>query len=156
MTTPPTATMIHADNTHHLRAAAQARHDQLLQRTTDTIRALDQSRRPITFIGVALAAHVSKAWLYRQPELRTTILNHRRPDHSPIPAAQRATPQSITARLDALHIEIEHLRTENTILRDHVARTLGQRRVEPQPPQQRHVYDTQTQQPPHLSRTRSR
>ncbi len=148
--------MTHADNTHHLRAAAQARHEQLLQRTRDTIRALDRSGQPITFTGVALAAHVSRAWLYRQPQLRATILNHRRPDHSPIPAVQRATPQSIAARLDALHIEIEHLRAENTMLREHVARTLGQRRVETQPPHQRHVADTQPQQPPHLTRTRSR
>jgi WhiB family redox-sensing transcriptional regulator len=64
--------------------------------------------------------------------------------------------QPAAARLDALHNEIEHLRAENAILRDRVARTLGQRRVEPQPPQQRHVYDTQPQQPPHLNGTPSR
>lgn len=148
--------MTHADNTHHLRAAAQARHQQLLQRTRDTIRALDRNGQPITVIGVALAAHVSRAWLYRQPELRATILNHRQPDRTPLPAVQRATPQSIAARLDALHIEIEHLRAENTLLREHVARALGQRRVEPEPPHQRHVANTQPQQPLHLTRTRSR
>jgi uncharacterized protein DUF6262 len=148
--------MTHADNSHHLRTAAQARHEQSLQRTRDTIRALNRAGQPITFTGVALAAHVSRGWLYHQPELRATILNHRRPDRTPIPAVQRATPQSIAARLDALHIEIEHLRAENTMLREHVARALGQRRAEPQPLHQRHVPNTKGQQPLHLTTTRSR
>ena len=149
--------MTHADNTHYLRVAAQTRHDQSLQRTRDTIRTLDRHGQPITFTGVAAAAHVSRAWLYRQPELRATILNHRRPNPTPnIPAAQRTTPESTAARLDALHAEIEHLRTENALLREHVARALGQRRAEPEPLHQRHVHNTEPQQRPRLTTARSR
>jgi Family of unknown function (DUF6262) len=133
--------MTRADNTRYLRLAAQARHAEALQRTRDVIRALDRHGGPITFTAVAAAARVSRAWLYRQPELRAAIANHRRPHTAAaIPAAQRATPESTKARLDALHAEIEHLRAENAILRDHVARALGQRRLQPEPPQPRHVH----------------
>ena len=62
--------MTRADNTHHLRLAAQARHDHALQRAHDAIRTLDRRGQPITFTTVAATAHVSRSWLYRQPELR--------------------------------------------------------------------------------------
>jgi hypothetical protein len=141
--------MSRADNTRYLRLAAQARHDQALQRTRDAIRALDRHGEPITFTAVAANARVSRAWLYRQPELRATIATHRRPHPiAAIPATQRTTPESMKCRLDALHAEIEHLRAENAILRDHVARALGQRRAEPQLQQPRHVPDA-TPQPDH-------
>jgi Family of unknown function (DUF6262) len=123
--------MTRPDNTRYLRVAAQARHDQADQRTRDAIRSLHQRRQPITYTAVAAAAHVSRTWLYRQPELRALIADHQQPRPGAIPATQRATTESTTARLDALRVEIEHLRAENAILRDHVARALGQRRAQP-------------------------
>jgi Family of unknown function (DUF6262) len=101
--------MSRADNTHYLRVAAQARHDHALQRAHEAIRALDRRGEPITFTAVATTAHVSRAWLYRQPELRAVIAGRPRTRPRAIPAAQRATAESNNARLDALRLEIEHL-----------------------------------------------
>ncbi len=148
--------MTRPDNTRYLRAAAQARHDRALQRAHDAVRSLDRRGQPITFTTVAATAHVSRAWLYRQLDLRTAIITHRqRTSPGNVPAAQRATAESTTARLDALRAEIERLRAENAILRDHVARALGQRRAHPDPHQQ-HVHDAQAQQAPDLTVARSR
>ena len=113
--------MARADNTRYLRLAAQARHDQAVRRAHDAIRTLDRHGQPITFTTIAATAHVSRAWLYRHPELRTVIANHHQTHPGAVPAAQRATTESNTARIDALRLEIEHLRAENTILRDNVA-----------------------------------
>ena len=159
--------MTRPDNTRYLRAAAQARHDRALQRAHDAVRSLDRRGQPITFTTVAATAHVSRAWLYRQLDLRTAIITHRqRTSPGNVPAAQRATAESTTARLDALRAEIERLRSaspptpkhalpaaqrastdslrqrldtlndeitrlrkENQILRDQLARQLGQRRT---------------------------
>ena len=148
--------MTRADNTRYLRLAAQARHDQAIQRADDAIRTLDRLGQPITFTTVAAAAHVSHAWLYRHPELRALIANHHQTHPGAVPAAQRATTESNTARLDALRLEIEHLRAENAILRDHVARALGQRRNQPEPLHPQHVNDANTQAAPGLTTTRSR
>ena len=125
--------MTRADNTRFLRHAAQARHDEALRRTRDVIRDLDRRSQPITFSSVAAAADVSRTWLYRQPTLRAAILTHRSPQPGAVPAAQRSSPASMHARIDALRLEIQHLRAENAALRDHVARALGDQRAQPQP-----------------------
>jgi Family of unknown function (DUF6262) len=148
--------MTRADNTRYLRLAAQARHDQAVQRAHDAIRTLDRHGQSITFTTVADTAHVSRTWLYRNPELRALIAHHQTGHPSNIPAAQRATTESNAARIDALRLEIEHLRAENAILRDHVARALGQRRAQPQPLHQQHVADADPQQAPDLTIARSR
>ena len=84
------------------------------------------------------------------------IAHNRRHDPGAVPAAQRATTESNAARLDALRLEIEHLRAENAILRDHVARALGQRRAQPEPLPQQHVPNADTQPAPSLTTARSR
>jgi hypothetical protein len=149
--------MTRTDNTRYLRLAAQARHDQAVQRAHDAIRTLDRYGHPITFTTVAATGHVSRTWLYRHPELRALIANRQRTrPGANIPAAQRATTESTTARHDALRAEIEHLRAENAILRDLVARALGQRRAEPEPLRQQHVNDADPQPAPGLAIARSR
>ena len=148
--------MTRADNTHHLRIAAQARHDQSVKRAHDAIRTLDRRGDPITFTTVAATAHVSRAWLYRQPELRALIAGHPPTRPGVVPAAQRATAESHAARLDALRLEIEHLRTENAALRDNVARALGHGRAHTQPLRQQHVNNAEPQPTPGLTVARSR
>jgi Family of unknown function (DUF6262) len=148
--------MSRADNTRYLRVAAQARHDHALQRAHDAIRTLDRHGEPITFTSVAATAGVSRPWLYRQPDLRALIARHASSRPTSIPAAQRATAESNAARLDALRLEIEHLRTENAALRDHVSRALGQRRAHPDPLRQQHVHNADPQPAPNLTVPRSR
>jgi hypothetical protein len=93
---------------------------------------LDRAGQPLTFATVARAAHVSRSWLYNQPDLRATITRLRSAasltDAPPIPAAQRATSESLHQRLDATRDEITQLRAENAVLRDRLARSLGDQR----------------------------
>lgn len=124
--------MTRADNTHHLLRAATARHDAALQRGRDAIEDLNRVGQPITFTTVARAAHVSRGWLYSQPDLRDAIIQLRRDpaaDKLTIPAAQRASTESHRQRLDSARDEITRLRAENAALRGQLARTLGEQRL---------------------------
>ena len=122
-----------ADNARHLARAAAQRHQATLTRANDAIEHLDRAGRPITFSGVAAAASVSRAWLYREPDIRDLISRLRSsPARSgTTPASQRATAESLRSRLDATRAEVTRLRAENAILRDEVARRLGQDRANP-------------------------
>lgn len=123
--------MTRADNTRYLAQAATRRHQAALAKASQAIEHLDRSGQPVTFSAVAAAAGVSRAWLYRNPRIRELITRLRT---EPAPAAstraaQRATAESLRARLDAAHEEITRLRAENTVLRQQAARHLGQQRA---------------------------
>ena len=123
--------MTRADNTHHLLQAAADRHHNALSRARAAIETLDRRGESITFTTVAHEAAVSRGWLYRQADLRDTIVTLRtdRRAAGPIqPAGQRATTDSLRQRLDALRAEIANLRDENAQLRERVARNLGEQR----------------------------
>ena len=125
--------MRRADNSHHLRRAAAARHHSAVTRARTAIEELDRADTSVTFAAVADAAHVSRSWLYTQPDLRDTITGLRRSRPSTTstaePAAQRATTDSLRARLDAARSEIERLRAENVTLHARLARSLGDQRT---------------------------
>jgi len=124
--------MTRADNSHHLQRAALARHVTAVDRARQAIEDLDRAGTPITFTAVANAAGVSRSWLYTQTDLTDAItrLRHTTASITPtIPAAQRATAESLRARLDAARDEIRHLRTENANMHAQLARSLGHRRL---------------------------
>ena len=123
--------MTRADNSAHLRRAAEQRQKAALERARAALRSLDAARQPISFASVARQARVSRNWLYRQPELRVAILSCRsRPRSGPrLPSAERAGRDSLKERLDAARGELARLRAENDGLRDQVARLLGERRA---------------------------
>lgn len=122
-----------ADNSHHLARAAAARHDLAVTRTHDVLQELDRTGQVVTVSAVARAALVSRSWLYSQPELRDAITRLRTNGdglhRSALPATQRATSESLQRRLDSTRDEIEHLRAENAVLRQRVARSLGEARA---------------------------
>jgi hypothetical protein len=120
-----------ADNTHHLVQAAAARHDRSRSRVRAAIDALERGGEPLTFTAVARVAGVSRSWLYDQPDLRDAIIRLRRdqPMASPVPSVQRASPASLRQRLDDAKDEVARLRAENLVLRDQLARRLGEQRV---------------------------
>ena len=123
--------MTRADNTRHLLQAAADRHHDALSRARAAIETLDRRGESITFTTVAHEAAVSRGWLYRQPDLRDTIVTlrtDRRATAPLLPAGQRATTDSLHQRLDALRAEIANLRDENAQLRERVARNLGEQR----------------------------
>lgn len=125
--------MTRADNTHHLRRAAAARHDAALNRARTAVEELNRAGDTITFTAVARVASVSRGWLYSQPDVRETIIGLRRDrsadTRATIPAAQRATPESVRQRLEATKEEISRLRAENAVLREQLARSIGERRA---------------------------
>jgi Family of unknown function (DUF6262) len=123
--------MTRADNTPFLAQAAEARHQATLSKASEAVERLDQSGQPVTFSAVAAAAGVSRAWLYRNPAIRDLITRLRSEPRgmASAPAAQRATAESLRARLRAAHEEITRLRAENAALREQAARHLGQQRA---------------------------
>jgi hypothetical protein len=75
---------------------------------------------------------VSRSWLYRQPALRREIDRLRastanRPGR--LPAAERATVDSLRQQLRTYREEITRLRSENQELREQLARHLGAARA---------------------------
>jgi uncharacterized protein DUF6262 len=124
--------MTHADNARYLAQAAADRHRATLKKASNAIERLDRSGQPVTFSAVAAAAGVSRTWLYRNPGIRDLITWLRTEPSRPAStrAAQRATAQSLRARLDAAALEISRLRAENATLREHAARHLGQQRAQ--------------------------
>jgi len=120
-----------ADNTAHLLKAVADRRDAATRRTIAVIAEFDRTGAAVTVAGVANAAGVSRSWLYDQPDLIADIthLRDRAVWGAAIPVVQRASDESLRQRLDAARAEIERLRTENTALRDQVARSLGEQRI---------------------------
>ena len=120
-----------ADNTAHLRAAAQTRHQQAREATTRALQTLEQQPQTITVAGLARAAGVTRSWLYTQPDILDQLRQtaHRTPQpRAPRPTA--ASDASWQRRLELAHHRITELTTENTQLRDQLARTHGQLRAE--------------------------
>ena len=75
-------------NAAALVAAAQRKSEAARARADAGIRALIKAHKPITFESVAEAAHVSKDFLYRTPELRDRIVSLRARTASQRPARQ--------------------------------------------------------------------
>src|SRR6266852_4200212 len=88
-----------------LSEAAARRHELTRAKAVQALRELDRAGQPVTFAAVAVAAGVSRSWLYTQPDIRDQIQRLRgirdgKPP-SAIPAGQRATDTSLRARLTA-------------------------------------------------------
>jgi len=123
-----------ADNTHHIVAAARQRAAATHRRAASTLRHMDTTGAVITFETVARQAHVSRSWLYNQPDLRTEIerlrARHRSiPAARPVPDRQRASDASLLRRLEAATERNRQLESENRELREALALALGERRT---------------------------
>jgi hypothetical protein len=124
--------MSRADNSHFLLRAAAARHDVAVSRTRAVLQELDRTGQAVTVSAVARAAAVSRSWIYSQPELKDTITRLRATStatlRSALPAVQRATSESLRQRLDATRTEMSRIRADNVVLREQLARSLGDAR----------------------------
>jgi hypothetical protein len=127
-------TPVHPDNSAHLAAAAQRRHELARSKTIQALRELERSAASVTFETVARAAAVSRSWLYTQPDIRDQINRLREATRSTpapaIPARQRSTDPSLITRLEAAHARIAQLTEDNQRLRRQLAHALGERRDE--------------------------
>lgn len=124
--------MAAADNHAHLAAATRRRSASARDRARETLRRLDREGSPVTFTAVAVAGGVSRALLYRDPDLRHEVerLRHSTRSTSPRqPAAHRATEASLAQRVENLLDDVKALRAENIKLRDKLALLLGEQRA---------------------------
>jgi hypothetical protein len=128
-------TPMRADNSRFLIQAARDRHETTTTRASEALQRLDRAGEPVTYRAVAEAAGVSRAWLYRQPDLRVEIDRLRTTSQASsgpqLPATQRGSDESRQRRIEALLEDNKRLRAANTQLNDQVARLLGERRDHP-------------------------
>lgn len=124
---------MHADNSHHLIAAAQRRHETTRAKASQALRDLDREGGSVTFQIVAQKAQVSRSWLYTQPDICAEIRRLRDlrqgTSAAPIPAPQRSTEASLLRRLEVANARARDLTTENQRLRKQLEHTLGQLRA---------------------------
>lgn len=115
----------------HLTVATRRRAEQTRARAREALRRLDREGAQITYVAVARTAGVSRALLYRDPELRETISKLREhPTRSRRqPAAQRMSQASRDEILATLRSEVKSLREENRALHARLADVLGQERA---------------------------
>ena len=116
-------------------AAARKRHDDTRRRAIAALRRLDSTGEPVNISTVARAAGVSRAWLYRQADLRSMIyhLRHAKPTAGgpSRPSAERASTDSLRQQLDTLRARHAELQAENQKLREALAHKLRQQRADP-------------------------
>jgi Family of unknown function (DUF6262) len=111
-----------------LRGAAGARSLAAEERARRALSKLDRLGATVSFQNVATEAGVSRAFLYAHPQLRAAIEQLRGQRHaasSRLPAGERASEDSLRARLRGALEENKRLRAENAQLRDELALAHG-------------------------------
>jgi hypothetical protein len=121
--------MTPTDNAALLTRANARRRQATLAAARDAIERLGREGRRVSFGGAAKAAGVSRAWLYRDPEIRNLIEQLRGTPQTTTRDAHRASADSLRQRLDAARADITRLRAENAALRDQLARHFGGQRT---------------------------
>jgi hypothetical protein len=120
------------DHTVAIVVVAKRRREETRHRAADALRRLDAASLPVSFAAVARAAGISRAWLYREPDLRSEIETLRRTQTAAssraVPSRERAASESLRSQLDALRALEADLLAENKQLREALARKLGAER----------------------------
>lgn len=106
-------------NTEGLAQVAQEKRKETFERLEKGIQSLIKERKVINFNTVAAAAGVSKAWLYREPEVKARIeqLRKQATPKKEVPAAQKASDASKDALIKTLRERIKKIEAENQDLR---------------------------------------
>jgi Family of unknown function (DUF6262) len=121
-----------SDNSHHLVAAAQRRHDDTLERARRALHELRETGQRHTITEIAARAAVSRSWLYAQSELRDELHQLAAPSSTAkLTPAQihPASDASLRKRLTLAHERIHELDHENRQLRNQIAHLHGQLRA---------------------------
>ncbi|WP_009633819.1 DUF6262 family protein [Synechocystis sp. PCC 7509] len=115
-------------NTKGIKAAAQKKRQEAFAKTEEAIKKLLRLRQPINFEAVAVAANVTRAWLYRQPELRSRIeaLREQQAPKKQLPEELRASDASKTTLITELRKQSKELRAENQKLKRELEDAYGQ------------------------------
>lgn len=107
------------------------RHELARSKAIAALRELEKQGTAVTFEIVAAAAGVSRSWLYSQPDLRNDVIRlrtERRPGQPPTSRRDRASTDSLQARLAIAQERIRTLADENASLRHQLALALGRAR----------------------------
>ncbi|PSN13301.1 hypothetical protein C7293_16505 [filamentous cyanobacterium CCT1] len=102
-------------NVKGLRESAKRKRDQALEKVEAGIKKLVKEQRPINFNTVAEASAVSKAWLYKQPEVRQRIeyLRSQPGSRQKPPPKHRASDESLKAIIQTLKSRVKRLEEKN-------------------------------------------
>lgn len=121
-----------ADNTAHLRDAAQRRHEQTRARALHALNALREQNDQITVSGLARAAGVARSWIYTQPDIVEAIktMGDDRPTAARPVRGTESSDASWRQRLELAHDRIKELTNDNAQLRKQLAHAHGQLRAE--------------------------
>lgn len=107
-------------NVEGLRGNAQRKRKETFDKVEQGIQKLIKEKRVINFNTVADASGVSKAWLYKEPEIKARI-EHLRQNHSKsqkVPAKQKTSDASKDAIIKTLKERLKKVEAENRGLRD--------------------------------------
>jgi hypothetical protein len=118
-----------ADNTSHIRAAAEQRSRQARQRAEQALEQLIRDRSPLTVAGLARTAAVSRSWLYTQPDLLEQLQQRSAHKTTHSTTITRASDASLQRRLELAHQRITQQTEEIRKLRDQLARAHGDLRA---------------------------
>ena len=102
-------------NTEGLKAHAQQKRAETIERTEKAIQQLIKEKQRINFNTVAEAAGVSKAWLYDEPDMRERIEHLRKQaiPKTPINPKGKMSLESQSSTIDTLKRRIGQLESEN-------------------------------------------
>lgn len=114
-------------NTQGIKAAAERKRQEAFAKAEEAIKTLVRDKKPINFESVAETAGVTRAWLYKQPDLRNRIehLRSQRSAAKSIPRNQQASDSSKDAIIKTLRLRIKKLEAENQELRRQVEVAYG-------------------------------
>ena len=114
----------HKRNTIGMHKAMHDRRNLIIQRINEMLDELSNNSHPITFSNIAKLGGVSKAWLYRHPEIRQRIdeLRTIKDNGSPY----QALPVSTNTMVSSLRAKIKKLEAENSQLRKQLEIVYGE------------------------------
>lgn len=101
-------------NVEGLRQNAQKKRQEAIERAEQGIKQLIKEGKPINFEAVAAVSGVSKAWLYKEPDLKTRIQQLRvQGTKKNVPPAQKSLDSSKNAIIATLKERIKRLEQKN-------------------------------------------
>lgn len=118
----------HPRDTSGLKRSAQAKRAGTIQKCERALQKMQRERRAINFTGVARAAKVSVAWLYKEPSIRQRIEVLRGKNSSRkvvLPPSERITDAGLRAQNNALKLRNQQLAEEIGKLKERISVAFG-------------------------------
>lgn len=120
--------MAHSRNVEGLRNNAQKKREKSFKKVEEGIQSLIREQKRINFNTVAQASGVSKAWLYKEPEVKARIeyLRDQSSEKKSLPAKQKSSDKSKDSIIKTLKAKIKKVEAENKSLKSQMETVYGQ------------------------------